>query len=93
MNKRNLTLLTGRVFMCLGISEDEDYDCMRDFFEVGGSYHEVKYDIDNANLTDGNDLLIQGRNDLALYVSKNDFALMLDLSDTCQETLDKMKKQ
>lgn len=93
MKTTRLALLTGRVFMCLGISPDEDYDCMRDFFDVGDLYYEVKNDIDGVNLTSNNDLLIEGKDNLALYVNKEDFALMLDLSEFTTNTIERLKNQ
>lgn len=77
---KKISLLTGRAFMCLGISDAEE-DCIKDLFKIGQDYLEVKEDVDGINLCEKDDLLLATKNNLTMYVSRSDFALMLDLTE------------
>lgn len=90
--KKKITLLTGRAFMCLGIPEDQE-DFIKDQFETGEDYLEVKADIDGVNWCTEDDLLLSTKGSIAVYVKKADFALMLDLTDYTTELINKINEQ
>lgn len=85
MNK-NLNNLTGRVFMCTGIDEDDMYN-VSDAFKAGNLYLEVKKDIDECNMVSSEEYLIADDNGLPLYVLKKDFVLMMEFSAFLTKTI------
>jgi len=84
--------VTGRAFMCAGINNIEE-DFVHDSFLTGHTYLEVHYDEDGLNYCDEEGLLLICEGGHTMYVIKNDFALMLDMSNVVLSIINKVQNE
>lgn len=80
MKQQIVAPITGRAFMCVGISKDAE-DFVHDSFVTGKTYLEVHYDEDEFNFCDQSELLLICEGGHTMYVNNTDFALTLDMSN------------